>query len=90
MIDIESIRGRFRRLEPFLDEQGRRLFAANEALSLGRGGVTSVSVTCDIDANRYQKGIKVSDAEMNALNIERNAFHGDWNYAIRPRTKTPI
>ena len=51
---------------------------------------TGLTVTCDIDANRYQKGIKVSDAEMNALNIERNAFHGDWNYAIRPRTKTPI
>ena len=46
---------------------------------------TGLTVTCDIDANRYQKGIKVSDVEMDALNIERNAFHGDWNYTIRPK-----
>ena len=50
---------------------------------------TGLTVTCDIDANRYQKGIKVSDVEMDALNIERNAFHGDWNYTIRPRIQPP-
>ena len=57
MIDIESIRGRFRRLEPFLDEQGRRLFAANEALSLGRGGVRSVSVATGIARSTINRGI---------------------------------
>jgi hypothetical protein len=30
-------------MAPFLDERDRRLFAANEALSLGYGGVTAVS-----------------------------------------------
>ena len=43
MLDAGDIRCRFLRLEPFLDERGRRLFAANEALSLGRGGVSAVS-----------------------------------------------
>ncbi len=36
MIDVAIIRTRFRKLERFLDERGRRLFAANEAMSLGR------------------------------------------------------
>jgi hypothetical protein len=48
---------------------------------------TGLTVTCDIDTNGYPKGIKVSDAEMDAINIERHAFHGDWNYTIKP---TPI
>jgi len=38
MIDAVALRTRYQRLEPFLDERGRRLYAANEALSLGRGG----------------------------------------------------
>jgi len=45
---------------------------------------TGLTVTCDIDASRYPKGIKVSDAEMDAINIERHTFHGDWNYTIKP------
>ena len=46
---------------------------------------TGLTVTCDIDQNLYPKGIKVSDAEMAALNIQRDTFHGDWNYTICPR-----
>ena len=57
MIDVESIRTRFWRLEPFLDERGRRLFAANEALSLGRGGVTSVSEATGIARSTINRGI---------------------------------
>jgi hypothetical protein len=35
--------------------------------------------------NDYEKGIKVTDAEMAALNIQPAAFHGEWNYTIAPR-----
>ena len=45
---------------------------------------TGLTVTCDIDASHYPKGIKVSDADMDAINIERHTFHGDWNYTIKP------
>ena len=45
---------------------------------------TGLTVRCEIDANRYPKGIKVTDAEMAALAIERDAFHGEWNYTISP------
>jgi len=45
---------------------------------------TGLTVSCDIDRNSYPRGIKVSDEEMADVNIERHAFHGEWNYTIRP------
>ncbi len=44
-----------------------------------------LTVTCDLDRNLYQKGIQVSDDEMATINIQRNDFHGEWNYTISPR-----
>ena len=46
---------------------------------------TGLDVQCRLDENDYPKGIKVSDAEMNAINIDRDSFHGEWNYTISPR-----
>ena len=43
---------------------------------------TGLTVCCEIDANRYPKVINVTDAEMAALTIERDAFHGEWNDTI--------
>ncbi|HEY3918891.1 MAG TPA: ISAzo13 family transposase [Stellaceae bacterium] len=50
---------------------------------------TGLTVTCDLDRASYPKGIAVSDAEMAALNIQRDAFHGEWNYTIAPRPQPP-
>jgi hypothetical protein len=50
---------------------------------------TGLVVTCDIDANSYPKGISVTDAEMAAINIELDTFHGEWNYTIKPRERPP-
>jgi len=38
-----------------------------------------------LDNGEYQKGIKVTDAEMEALSIEQADFHSEWNYLIKPR-----
>jgi len=46
---------------------------------------TGLTVACQLDASAYDKGIKVSDAEMAALNIKPASFHGEWNYTIVPR-----
>lgn len=46
---------------------------------------TGLTVSCDIDRNSYPRGIKVSGEEMAEINIERHAFHGEWNYTIRPQ-----
>jgi hypothetical protein len=45
-----------------------------------------LQVNCALDTNAYPKGIKVTDAEMELVNIERNGFHGEWNYTIKPRS----
>jgi hypothetical protein len=30
-------------------------------------------------------GIKVSDRELEQVNLERDPFHGEWNYTIKPK-----
>jgi hypothetical protein len=46
---------------------------------------TGLSVRCELDEARYALGIVVSDAELAAINISRDEFHGDWNYTIHPQ-----
>jgi len=46
---------------------------------------TGLKVRCELDTRTYEKGIKVSDAEMKTLDITGHPFHPEWNYTIRPR-----
>jgi hypothetical protein len=46
---------------------------------------TGLTVACRLDASSYDKGIKVSDTEMAALNIQPANFHAEWNYTFAPR-----
>jgi hypothetical protein len=46
-------------------------------------------VRARLDRRRYPTGKKLSAKELRSLNIEQDDFHGDWNYAIRPRSITP-
>ena len=46
-----------------------------------------LKVECVLDERTYEKGIKVSDAEMAALNIAGDDFHPEWNYTIKPRRR---
>jgi hypothetical protein len=48
---------------------------------------TGLEIRCELDRNAYPKGIKVSDSEMATLNIKRDKFHPEWNYAIAPRNQ---
>jgi hypothetical protein len=48
-----------------------------------------LTVRAELDENRYPKGVKVSDAQMAAVNLSPHAFHGDWNYMISPSPKNP-
>lgn len=47
---------------------------------------TGLIVACELDTTDYQKGIKVSDADMLGLAIPGDEFHPEWNYTITPRT----
>jgi len=51
------------------------------------GSTTTASglrVRSEIDQGRYPKGVVITDEQMAALNLRPHAFHGDWNYTIRP------
>jgi hypothetical protein len=47
---------------------------------------TGLEVHAWLDEGTYEKGRKVSDEELAECNIKRNAYHGEWNYEIHPRT----
>jgi hypothetical protein len=49
---------------------------------------TGLKVRCQLDQTAYPAGIKVSDAELEAVNLSRHDFHGDWNYTINPKALT--
>jgi hypothetical protein len=44
-----------------------------------------LTVTAVKDSSSYPTGLKVTDAELAALNIVRDSFHGEWNYTIKPQ-----
>ena len=44
-------------------------------------------VTARKDSQTYPTGRKVTDEELAALNLVRDAFHGDWNYTIKPQVQ---
>lgn len=44
-----------------------------------------LTVTAMVDQHTYPTKVKVSDKEINSLNIIRDPFHGEWNYTIKPQ-----
>ena len=57
MIDVDDIRARYGRAVKFLDERGRRLFAANEALASGYGGVTATGAPTGLARSTIRRAI---------------------------------
>ncbi len=58
MVETEAITQRFRLLAGVLDERARRLVAAAEALSIGRGGSIAVARATGISRRAIRQGIK--------------------------------
>jgi len=54
----ETVATKFQALRPFLDERRRRLWAAAEALALGRGGVTTVAAATGLHRNTIGEGLR--------------------------------
>lgn len=46
---------------------------------------SGLKVECVLDPRTYQKGIKITNAEMATLDITGDPFHPEWNYTIKPR-----
>lgn len=56
-------------------------------LIAGTTTAKGLKVTCRLDRRKYPTGREVSDEEMNRVNLQRDKFHGEWNYLIRPNSK---
>ena len=70
--------------------RGRPLLSREVVVNL-IGNTTTASglrIRSQLDENSYQAGIKVSDQELAGLAIERDEFHGEWNYRLRPREQS--
>jgi Rhodopirellula transposase DDE domain len=67
MIDIDDIRSRWQLATPFLDERGRRLLGANEALAQGLGGVTATARATGLARITISRGIRELRSARNDL-----------------------
>ncbi len=45
---------------------------------------TGLTVESYLDTNAYPTKVKVSDEEMDSIRLQRDEFHGEWNYTILP------
>ncbi len=48
---------------------------------------SGLKIESALDERTYEKGIKITDAQMASLNLIQNDFHGEWNYTISPNIK---
>ena len=45
-------------------------------------------VRSEIDHGQYPNGVVITDEQMARVQLTPHAFHGDWNYTIRPHGRT--
>ncbi len=57
----------------------------NGGRELRRTTRAGLRVKSQLDTNPYPAGIRVSDKQMMEINLQRDDFHGEWNYSIIPR-----
>jgi transposase len=69
--------------------RGRPLISREVIVNLIGSTTTQegLRIKATLDENVYAPGIKVSDEELATLAIERDEFHGEWNYRLKPHTQ---
>lgn len=69
--------------------RGKPLYDLQTIISLISSTTTRAGLTVKsaIDDTYYEKGIKVSDQELEQINLKRHEFHGEWNYTIQRKHK---
>jgi hypothetical protein len=72
--------------------RGRPLISHEVIVNLIAATATQQGLTikAELDTGCYPTGIKVSDAELAALNLKRADFHGEWNYHILPACQKKV
>jgi hypothetical protein len=46
---------------------------------------SGLTIRAELDRGEYPTGIKISDAELEAVQLDQDPFHGNWNYTIHPK-----
>ena len=66
--------------------RGKPLISLEVIINLIAGTSTrkGLEIKAELDTNTYQKGIKVTDEELDAVKLKKLGFHSDWNYVILP------
>jgi hypothetical protein len=44
-----------------------------------------LTIRAEFDRGEYSTGIKISDAELEAVQLARDPFHGNWKCTIHPQ-----
>jgi len=72
--------------------RGRPLVSREVVVNLIGNTTTAAGlhIRSHLDDNSYEAGIKVTDEELADLAIERDEFHGEWNYRLRPRSQARV
>jgi len=67
--------------------RGRPLVSHEVIVNLIANTTTRAGLTihAELDRGAYPTGIKVTDKQMESLNLFPTDFHGNWNYSIKPR-----
>lgn len=66
--------------------RGRPLLSRETVVNLIANTRTNkgLEIKSMLDENNYEIGIKISDEELAEINLQKNKFHGEWNYKILP------
>jgi len=69
--------------------RGRPLVSHEVVINLIAATTTQhgLQIQAGLDKGRYPTGLKVSDAELDEVQLSSDDFHGDWNYRIAPARK---
>jgi transposase len=66
--------------------RGQPLVSRQAVVSLigATTSTTGLKVYAELDENTYERAIKITDAQLAAVNLIPDEFHGEWNYVIKP------
>ena len=66
--------------------RGKPLISHEVVISLISATRTKKGLTvhCELDQNKYPKGIVVPNEILSDINLSEDDFHGEWNYTISP------
>lgn len=72
--------------------RGKPLVSHKVIVELIAGTTTDagLKVRCQLDPRTYPAGVKVSNADLQAVNLKPHDFHGNWNYTIQPSRHVSI